>query len=73
MSTDVEIMNALRAAVGQAGQPDTLADKLCAWCEEVVSGNEDLADADAVQRRLDVIFGALSVDIEHLDNGSDPP
>lgn len=64
MSTDAKIQKAIREAVADFGQNDGLADKLIAWFEAVVNGNENLANKDSVSRRLDLLYENCLIDGE---------
>jgi len=56
MSVDPAIQAAIRKSVKEHGQEVALADKLIRWFDEVISGNEDIDDRDAVYKRLDILF-----------------
>ncbi len=56
MNVDKAIQAAITAAVQKHGQPAPLVDKLVRWFDEVISGNEDIDDEDAVYKRLDILF-----------------
>jgi hypothetical protein len=58
MNIDQKLVQAIRDAVNEAGQPDGLAQRLIAWMEAVVSGNEDVADNAAAARHLEVLYDA---------------
>jgi len=61
VSLDVKIGQAIKDAVSEAGQSPALARRLIAWMEAVTSGNVDLADTDAGERHLEVLYGETSV------------
>ena len=69
MSMDDKIAEALRAAVEQENQPTTLASKLIAWLEGVISGNEDLNDKEQAERHLDVLFDGTVVYEDEPEEG----
>lgn len=62
MALDEKIAEAICEAVSEYGQHQKLALRLIAWLEAVTSGNEDINDAVAAQRHLDVLYDATSVD-----------
>ena len=62
MTLDARITQAIKEAVEEAGQPDTLARRLIAWFEAIASGNEDINDASATGRHLEVLFQGTVVD-----------
>ncbi|MEV7300941.1 CxC ATPase DNA modification system associated small protein [Streptomyces clavifer] len=56
MSLDSKVTEGIRDAVAEAGQDPKLAQRLIAWMTAVTSGNEDVNDSDAAERRLDVLY-----------------
>lgn len=56
MTLDAKIIEAISATVDEAGQSPALARRLVAWMEGVTSGNEDLNDADATARHLELLY-----------------
>ena len=56
MTIDPRITDAIKEAVEESGQPDTLARRLIAWFEGVTSGNEDINDQTTTARHLEVLF-----------------
>lgn len=56
MSLDSKVTEGIRDAVAEAGQDPKLAQRLIAWMTAVTSGNEDVNDTDAAERRLDVLY-----------------
>lgn len=59
MNVDKAIQDAISEAVRKHGQPAPLATKLIRWFDEVISGNEDIDDEDAVYKRLDILFDTV--------------
>ena len=51
-----EIEEAIRTAVVEAGQDESLSRRLVAWFEEVSSGNEMLTDRESTDRRLERLY-----------------
>ena len=60
MAIDPQIEQAVRTAVKQAKQADSLADKIIAWINAINSGNEDINDPSASSRHLDLIYEETS-------------
>jgi maltose-binding protein MalE len=56
MSLDSKVTEGIRDAVAEAEQDPKLAQRLIAWMTAVTSGNEDVNDSDAAERRLDVLY-----------------
>jgi hypothetical protein len=56
-----KIKSAIETAVAQEGQPVELATKLVAWIEQLMEGNEDIADNEAYSRRTGICFDATIV------------
>lgn len=61
MSLDPQIKEAIEIAVEQAQQSSTLARRITAWMEAVVSGNEDINDKNNARRHLELIFNNTEV------------
>ena len=51
-----EIEEAIRTAVVDAGQDESLSRRLVAWFEEVSSSNEMLTDRESTDRRLERLY-----------------
>ncbi|MDP2398361.1 MAG: hypothetical protein Q8M53_08415 [Burkholderiales bacterium] len=58
---DKTIQEAINSAVRDAGQKKQLSNKLLAWVESVVSGNEDIHDPDSSIRHLELLFDAVEL------------
>jgi hypothetical protein len=77
LSLDPKIVEALRTATSEAGQPPALARRLVAWLEAVADGNEDINDIAATDRRLEIAYEAVAAhdgdvegdDADESDNG----
>lgn len=68
MAIDARITQAIKEAVEEAGQPETLARRLIAWFEAVTSGNEDINDKTTTARHLEVLFeGTVVQDADEED------
>lgn len=59
---DPKIRQAIESATRSARQSTGLAQRLIAWFEAVTSGNEDITDRDAAERRLEVLYAETSVE-----------
>ena len=64
MAVSEKISVAIRDAVREAGQKDSLAKVLNAWFEFVASGSEDIDDSDASITRLEDVYADTAVDEE---------
>lgn len=64
---DPAIHEAIREAVFQSHQSDAVAEKLSRWFDEIIAGNEQITDEDAVYRRLDTLFSSMSIPLEGED------
>lgn len=64
MSLDVRIKEAISEAVYELRQDEGLSNKMIAWIEALVSGNESLEDRDSVYRHLELLYDATTVEIE---------
>ena len=67
MGLDPKILEALRTAVQESGQPPSIALKLAAWMVAVTSGNESFNDEQAVGRHLSLLFEETVVDAQEED------
>jgi len=56
MSLDYIVHEAIKKAVEDAEQSESLADKFIAWVVALASGNEKLDDADNAYRRARLIY-----------------
>jgi hypothetical protein len=63
MALDPKLTEAIRSAVAAAGQSPALSRRLIAWMDAATSGNEDLNDADASLRHLELLYSETSVSI----------
>lgn len=52
-----ELTNAIMQAVKEQGQPETLANAINKWIQELANGNERINDEEAVQRRIEILLG----------------
>ena len=66
---DDKIVEAIEAAVSEAGQGPALSRRLTAWMRAVTSGNEDVNDSAASARHLDGLYEATALP-ELLDRRS---
>lgn len=71
MSVDPKILEAVKAAVAAAEQPPALARRLVAWLEAVGDESEDINDVAATDRRLEIIYEAVDLSTEVVDEASE--
>ena len=71
MSLDPKIVEAVKTASAEAGQPPSLARRIIAWLEAVADESEDINDIAATDRRLELIYEAVSLGADDADEGSD--
>jgi hypothetical protein len=75
VSLDPKIIEAVEAAAAEAGQPTALARRLVAWLEAVGDESEDINDIAATDRRLEIIYEAVSLQAddagEEMDDSDD--
>lgn len=64
MSVDPKIIEAVKSATAEAGQSPALARRLVAWLEAVADESEDINDIAATDRRLELIYEAVSLGAE---------
>lgn len=60
-----EISEAVFRATKESGQPDTVAKKLDAWLNALMSGNENIEDRESSRRHLELILNDISVKINN--------
>lgn len=61
MSLDPKIVEAVKTAAEEAGQPPALARRLTAWLEAVADESEDINDVAVTDRRLEIIYDAVAL------------
>lgn len=71
MSLDPKIVDAVKAAAEECGQPPALARRLVAWLEAVADESEDINDLATTDRRLEVIYEAVSLGAAPNDGPGD--
>lgn len=62
MSLDPKIVEAVRTAAEEGGQPPALARRLVAWLEAAADESEDINDIAVTDRRLEIIYDAVALD-----------
>lgn len=62
MSIDPKIKEAIKDAVTELGQPEGLARKLDSWFEAVATGNEDIANNQLTEKRLEMLYADVQLD-----------
>lgn len=67
MSVDPKLAAAVREAVSNAGQSESLARKLNAWLSAVADGNEDINDQSQADRHLEFIYAEVALGDEDDD------
>jgi len=70
LGAEAEIKRAVAEAVAAEGQGRGVAEQLWAWFEALSSGNDSLAQRDAVRRRLELLLKQVEVSLEQ-GNGND--
>lgn len=71
MSLDPKILEAVKSAAEEAGQPPALARRLVAWLEAVADESEDINDVAATDRRLEIIYDAVALGGVAVDAAAD--
>lgn len=64
MSLDPRIKEAVIESVRIHNQNDNLAEKIIAWLEALVDGNESLEDKDSIARHVNLIYDKTAVTID---------
>ena len=62
MFTDPKIKEAIKDAVTEFGQSEGLARKLDSWFEAVATGNEDIANKQLTEKRLEMLYEDVQLD-----------
>lgn len=62
MSIDPKIKEAIKDAVIELGQPEGLARKLDSWFEAVATSNEDIANNQLTEKRLEMLYEDVKLD-----------
>lgn len=65
------LRRAVEQSVQAAGQPPAVAQRLIAWIEAVVSGNEDLSDKETSRTRMERLMEAVIVPTEEALGGDE--
>ena len=73
MSIDSKVHESVKKAVEDARQPESLATKIIAWLDSVVSGNEDINDSESALRHLELIYGETKVIASEEGEDECPP
>jgi len=60
MALDEQLEIAIREAVHDAGETNSVALKLIAWIENTMDGNENPLDESTYSRHLDLIYDQMS-------------
>jgi hypothetical protein len=67
MSLDPRIEEAIKESVKNHNQSENLAQKIIAWLEALVEGNESLEDKDSIARHVNLIYDNTEVSIDSED------
>lgn len=67
---DKKIRHAIQGATKESGQGRELAQKIGAWMEALVKGNESLEDKDSVHRRIELLYESTQLN-EHEEDSHD--
>lgn len=70
MSLDPKIVEAVKTASAAAGQPPALARRIVAWLQAVADESEDINDIAATDRRLELIYEAVTLGAADVDTDS---
>jgi hypothetical protein len=70
LSLDPKIVEAVKTASTEAGQPPALARRIIAWLQAVADESEDINDIAAADRRLELIYEAVTLGPADSDNDS---
>ncbi len=60
MSVQYEITEAIREAVREAGEAETLSNHIIAWFEAIVRGNTDLENTEDTLQRMESLYSSMS-------------
>jgi hypothetical protein len=74
LSLDPKIVEAIRSATDEAGQPAALSRRLIAWLEAVAEESEDINDIATTDRRLELLYEAVAlgeIDVADDEGGDD--
>lgn len=68
MILDTKIIEAIETATDEHGQPPALARRLIAWLEAVADESEDINDTAVTDRRLEIVYEAVSLSSDVKDD-----
>ena len=60
MSLDKRVESAIDEAVKEMGETPALAERLKAWLDGLVSGNERLSERDSTERHVELLYRSIS-------------
>lgn len=69
MSLDKRVESAIEEAVKEMGEMPALAEKIKAWLEGLVSGNDRLSERDSTERHIELLYRSVSVDSDDVPGG----
>lgn len=64
MSLDPKIKDAIAQAVESSGQSPALAQRIAAWVEGIIVGDDDLNDPASAELHLDLLYDEVRLDDE---------
>lgn len=67
MAIHPRLKSAVEEAVRNAGQSQSLAQKIIAWLEAIASGNEELGDRASAERHVELLYEETSVELDVED------
>ena len=67
MTANEKIRMAIREAVVESGQKETLADLLITWFDAASSGKEDVDDSDASDDRLEALYAGTEIESSNYE------
>ena len=70
MTLDSRFRAATTETVKELGQDVELANRLNAWIEEVINGNEDFDDVGVLERHLTNLYSAVNLGSVHTEKDS---
>jgi hypothetical protein len=61
MSLDKRVVTAIDEAVKEMGETPALAERIKAWLDGLVSGNDRLSERDSTERHVELLYRSVSV------------
>jgi hypothetical protein len=60
MSLDKRVETAIEEAVKELGEKPALAEKIKAWLEGLVTGNDRISERDSTERHVELLYRSVS-------------